>query len=101
MTFIVFTLLMFYKLKFAAQENLVRTRKFGECRWPKMEVVYIDSSDRSKRYEPHATMLHRCNNRTACCHNDSLTCVAKRMERVTVVFSVFNVSFYDLILFLN
>lgn len=78
---------------FAAHENLVRTRTFGECRWPKMEVVYIDSSDRSKRYEPHATMLHRCNNRTACCHNDSLTCVAKRMERVTVVFGVFNVSF--------
>lgn len=77
-----------------AHENLLRTRTFGECRWPKMEVVYIDSSDRSKRYEPHATMLHRCNNRTACCHNDSLTCVAKRMERVTVVFSVFNVSLF-------
>uniref|UniRef100_A0A1B0BE10 Platelet-derived growth factor (PDGF) family profile domain-containing protein n=1 Tax=Glossina palpalis gambiensis TaxID=67801 RepID=A0A1B0BE10_9MUSC len=58
-----------------------------KCRKPMPRVIPV-SNNTSKRYEPYATILHRCGEDTGCCGSTASVCTVKRYEVVMVyVFS--------------
>lgn len=49
-----------------------------------MPRVIPVSNNTSKRYEPYATILHRCGEDTGCCGSTASVCTVKRYEVVMV-----------------
>ncbi|XP_061397611.1 uncharacterized protein LOC133333312 [Musca vetustissima] len=70
-----------------ATEHWQRMIHATKCRKPMPRVIPI-SNNTSKRYEPYATILHRCGDDTGCCGSTASVCTVKRQEIVMVyVFS--------------
>ncbi|XP_075153969.1 uncharacterized protein LOC142227364 [Haematobia irritans] len=70
-----------------ATEHWQRMIQATKCRKPLPRVIPI-SNNTSKRYEPYATILHRCGEDTGCCGSTASVCTVKRQEIVLVyVFS--------------
>ncbi|XP_065357127.1 DNA topoisomerase 1-like [Calliphora vicina] len=70
-----------------ATEHWHRMIQATKCRKPLPRVIPV-SNNTSKRYEPYATILHRCGDDTGCCGSTASVCTVKRHEIVMVyVFS--------------
>ncbi|XP_058977289.1 sarcoplasmic reticulum histidine-rich calcium-binding protein [Musca domestica] len=70
-----------------ATEHWQRMIHATKCRKPMPRVIPV-SNNTSKRYEPYATILHRCGEDTGCCGSTASVCTVKRQEVVMVyVFS--------------
>ncbi|KAI8121928.1 hypothetical protein CVS40_7106 [Lucilia cuprina] len=70
-----------------ATEHWHRMIQATKCRKPMPRVIPV-SNNTSKRYEPYATILHRCGDDTGCCGSTASVCTVKRHEIVMVyVFS--------------
>ncbi|KAM7353846.1 uncharacterized protein ACRADG_005768 isoform 2-T4 [Cochliomyia hominivorax] len=70
-----------------ATEHWQRMIQATKCRKPLPRVIPV-SNNTSKRYEPYATILHRCGDDTGCCGSTASVCTVKRHEIVMVyVFS--------------
>ncbi|XP_073820924.1 uncharacterized protein [Musca autumnalis] len=70
-----------------ATEHWQRMIHATKCRKPMPRVIPV-SNNTSKRYEPYATILHRCGEDTGCCGSTASVCTVKRQEIVMVyVFS--------------
>lgn len=79
-----------------ATEHWQRMIHATRCRKPMPRVVPI-SHNASKRYDPYATILHRCGEDTGCCGSTASVCTVKTQETVMVyVFvSIPNVPTYE------
>jgi len=70
-----------------AFEHGVRVREEGACRYPKPQVIYVNSTDRSKVYLPRGTILHRCSDLTGCCPHATQTCQPIQIRTIELYFS--------------
>lgn len=66
-----------------ATEHWQRMIHATKCRKPMPRVIPV-SNNTSKRYEPYATILHRCGEDTGCCGSTASVCTVKRQEVVMV-----------------
>lgn len=66
-----------------ATEHWQRMIHATKCRKPMPRVVPI-SHNASKRYDPYATILHRCGEDTGCCGSTASVCTVKTQETVMV-----------------
>lgn len=66
-----------------ATEHWQRMIHATKCRKPLPRVIPV-SNNTSKRYEPYATILHRCGEDTGCCGSTATVCTVKRYEIVMV-----------------
>ena len=66
-----------------ATEHWHRMIQATKCRKPMPRVIPV-SNNTSKRYEPYATILHRCGDDTGCCGSTASVCTVKRYETVMV-----------------
>uniref|UniRef100_A0A182QFE7 Uncharacterized protein n=1 Tax=Anopheles farauti TaxID=69004 RepID=A0A182QFE7_9DIPT len=76
-----------------AMSHLQRVNVEGRCKVPKPKLVPA-SSDRTKVYIPHCTILHRCEEDTGCCMPLE-TCAPKSTTNVTLYFYVSNETSMD------
>lgn len=66
-----------------ATEHWHRMILATKCRKPMPRVIPV-SNNTSKRYEPYATILHRCGEDTGCCGSTASVCTVKRYEVVMI-----------------
>lgn len=76
---------MVKKLKLAFEHG-VRLQIEGNCKDPKPQVTYINSTDPSKVYIPRGTIVHRCSDQTGCCPDASHSCQAIDKVDVSLYF---------------
>lgn len=73
------------------RENMMRTKIDGMCRWPNKKVIEMPQHP-SKMYSPRKYVIRQCSDETACCGSSDKTCVAKKVEELTLWFHVRYVS---------
>uniref|UniRef100_A0A2M4BFQ9 Putative histone acetyltransferase kat6b-like protein n=1 Tax=Anopheles marajoara TaxID=58244 RepID=A0A2M4BFQ9_9DIPT len=68
------------------QAHLDRVARLGACKVPKPKVIPVPSNG-TYYFLPERTILHRCDDETACCES-SKRCEAKHTETVTLYFYI-------------
>lgn len=90
---IIFTIFFLFPAKIIklVQENILRTKNEGMCRWPSKKVVEMPHHP-NKIYMPRKYVVYECSDDSACCGTSEKTCVAKTMQDVILWFNVRHVS---------
>ncbi|GAB0089101.1 sarcoplasmic reticulum histidine-rich calcium-binding protein [Sergentomyia squamirostris] len=74
-----------------AMEHTSRILHEAECKWPRPKVIPVPNNDTAKTYTPHCTILHRCDDDTACCIHEGMKCTALETTTVRLYFHVTNI----------
>ncbi|XP_023222748.1 uncharacterized protein LOC111624171 [Centruroides sculpturatus] len=76
------------RLNAMAKKYNAKVHREGSCSKPVAKLIPVGTSP-EKIYVPHCAILHRCSEDTGCCHSSRKVCLAKKTEKVTLPFRVF------------
>ncbi|KAH8018838.1 hypothetical protein MRX96_035248 [Rhipicephalus microplus] len=71
-------------------EHREMVQREGRCKFPRRRTICVQDKypNESKRYEPHCTVVHRCQPDMACCNSEDKHCQPKSIQMVERTFAV-------------
>lgn len=76
-------------------QHILKVQRFT-CKQPQPrlflveDLFHVSSKD---LYTPRATVLHRCGEDTGCCPSEDMSCVSRKEDTVTLIFSVYDTQY--------